>query len=208
LSGNSDADETTKTVIRIIREKKPDSVNQLVVLVKDKLQLSEKQALDLIVEMQSQGKIKLEKQRLPISLELSSYLRTSQTLWYWITLAMALLTVVVVFTIPENVQPWSYLRNVLGVIFVLWPPGYSIIKALFPVNVPFKTSKESFDTLERIVLSIGMSVVIVPLVGLVLNYTPWGIRLAPIVLSLFAFTCIFATVAVIREYQTKMKMQR
>jgi uncharacterized membrane protein len=36
-----------------------------------------------------------------------------------------------------------------------------------------------------------------------LNYTPWGIRLTPIVLSLVALTAIFATAAVIREHQTR-----
>jgi uncharacterized membrane protein len=45
-----------------------------------------------------------------------------------------------------------------------------------------------------------MSLALVPIVGLLLNYTPWGIRLTPIVLSLLALTLIFATVAIIKEY--------
>jgi hypothetical protein len=41
------------------------------------------------------------------------------------------------------------------------------------------------------------------MVGLILNYTPWGIRLAPVTLSLLALTLIFATAALFREYQTR-----
>jgi uncharacterized membrane protein len=40
---------------------------------------------------------------------------------------------------------------------------------------------------------------------LILNYMPWGIRLTPIVLCLFALTLISATVAIAREHQTKKK---
>lgn len=44
-------------------------------------------------------------------------------------------------------------------------------------------------------------IALVPIVGLLLNYTSWGIRLTLIVLSLVGLTTVFATVAVIREYQ-------
>jgi len=43
----------------------------------------------------------------------------------------------------------------------------------------------------------------VPIVGLLLNYTPWGIRLTPITISLLALTLTLATVAMLREHQTK-----
>jgi uncharacterized membrane protein len=40
------------------------------------------------------------------------------------------------------------------------------------------------DGIERVALSFGTSIAIVPLIGLVLNLTPWGIRLIPPGLSL------------------------
>ena len=69
--------------------------------------------------------------------------------------------------------------------------------------MPTKTSTENLDTIERIALSLGMSIALVPIIGLLLNYTPWGIRLTPIVLSLLALTLVFATTAIIREHQSK-----
>jgi uncharacterized membrane protein len=203
LSNNSKADELTQTIIQIINERKPQNVQQLTILVKERLPITEEKILDAILKLQSQGTIKLESQPLLASLKLATYLKTSQALWYWATIAIATITVAIVFTVPEDFYPWSYLRNAFGAIFVLWLPGYAFIKALFPVQVPIKTSTENLDTIERIALSLGMSIALVPIIGLLLNYTPWGIRLTPIVLSLLALTLVFATAAVIREQQIK-----
>ena len=65
------------------------------------------------------------------------------------------------------------------------------IKALFPTK--------ELDNIERTALSVGMSLALVPITGL-LNYTPWGIRVTPVTLSLLALTITFATAAVIREF--------
>ena len=68
------------------------------------------------------------------------------------------------FTIPETFYPTAYIRNVLGIIFVLFLPGFAFIKALFPTTVPLKTTSESLDDIERIALSFGMSLALVPIV--------------------------------------------
>ncbi|PSP73858.1 hypothetical protein BRC86_07900 [Halobacteriales archaeon QS_3_64_16] len=56
------------------------------------------------------------------------------------------------------------------------------------------------DGIERVALSIGLSVAVVPLVGLVLNFTPLGIRLVPIVLVLSALTLGTAALAARRRW--------
>ena len=84
--------------------------------------------------------------------------------------------------------PDSPLQAVLGVPFVLFFPGYILVSALFP-------GKKDLGGIERLALSIGLSLAVVPLVGLALNYTPWGIRLAPIMASLFMFTLLLSIVA-------------
>ena len=190
-----------------MNKRKPQTVKQLIAFVKEKMPIPEKEISEAILTLQTQGKIKLENQPLPTPLKLATYMKTEQALWYWVTIAIAAITVAIVFTVPEDFYPWSYLRNALGIIFVLWLPGYALIKALFPIHVPIKTSTETLDNIERIALSLGMSLALVPLIGLLLNYTPWGIRLTPIVLSLFALTLFFATVAVARENQAKPKNQ-
>ena len=94
-------------------------------------------------------------------------------------------------------MPYVYIRYVLGSIFVLLLPGYSLIKTLFPTR--------EIDNIERTALSIGMSLALVPLVGLLLNYTPWGIRLTPVTLSLLALTTFLTITGLQREYTEKTK---
>jgi len=86
----------------------------------------------------------------------------------------------------------SPLRIIFALPLVLFIPGYCLIAALFP-------GKEDIDGIERIALSFGLSIAIVPLIGLGLNYTPWGIRLDPIVISIVLFTCVMIIIAIIRR---------
>jgi len=186
-------------IVKIIKEKKPQSIEELIAFSKEELQIPEKEILEIILRMQSEGRISLKKQYISPS-NLVAYLRTEQSYWYWITIFTATVTAIVVFMIPEGFYPWAYIRHVLGAIFVLWLPGYTFIKALFPSEPNREKSKESLDYIERIALSLGMSLSLVPIIGLLLNYSPWGIRLTPIVLSLLFVTLVFATVALMREY--------
>ncbi len=80
------------------------------------------------------------------------------------------------------------MRIALGLVFVLFSPGYSLIAALFP-------RKSALSGIERVALSFGLSIAVVPLIGLALNYTPWGIRLYPILVSLLLFIVAMVAVA-------------
>ncbi|NPE27557.1 DUF1616 domain-containing protein [Methanococcoides sp. SA1] len=84
------------------------------------------------------------------------------------------------------------IRTILGLPMVLFLPGYSLIAALFP-------KMDDLDGIERVALSFGLSIAVVPLIGLGLNYTPWGIRLLPILISLSVFTIGMCVVAVLRR---------
>jgi len=75
---------------------------------------------------------------------------------------------------------------------VLFLPGYSLIATLFP-------RKDDLDGIERVALSFGLSIAITPLLGLALNYTPFGIRLSPILIVLSVFTVSLAIGALVRR---------
>ena len=55
------------------------------------------------------------------------------------------------------------------------------------------------DGIERVALSFGTSIAVVPLLGLILNFTPWGIRLVPILIAVSGFTIIGVAVASARR---------
>lgn len=91
-----------------------------------------------------------------------------------------IITIIFVLVPPLNS---SVLRIVFGMLFVLFLPGYLLISALFP-------KKDDLSGVERIALSFGLSIAVVPLLGLILNYTPWGIRFVPILSILSAFSML------------------
>src|SRR3989337_389853 len=84
------------------------------------------------------------------------------------------------------------LRIGLGLAVVLFFPGYTLIAALLP-------RKDALDGLGRLALSLGLSLAVVPLIGLSLNYTPWGVTLYPVLLSLTSFVLIMAAIAFCRR---------
>ena len=85
-------------------------------------------------------------------------------------------------------------RIVVGLVFVLFSPGYAMITALFPMKAPL-------GTVERIALSFGLSIAVVPLIVFILNYTPWGIRLNPIIFCITLFIVITSLVALYRRWR-------
>jgi len=83
--------------------------------------------------------------------------------------------------------------NFIATILVLFVPGYVVVAALFPGSRP--TGKREIDWLERIALSVGLSITVLPLLVLLLNFTPWGIHLATIIATITVFTLGVGSVA-------------
>ncbi|MDE1858867.1 MAG: DUF1616 domain-containing protein [Thaumarchaeota archaeon] len=119
------------------------------------------------------------------------YLGRGYSFWFWGAMAYLAVTAASIYLLPQY-SPFIYVRYVFGAVAVLYFPGYTLIEALYP-------KKEDLDSLERLALSIGLSLALVPLVGLLLNYTPWGIRLEPIVVSLSILGVSLALVAAVRK---------
>lgn len=102
--------------------------------------------------------------------------------------------VTVLLVLAITLLPSSALRFILGVPFLLFAPGYALIAALFP-------RKKQIDTIERIAYSLGFSVATVALIGLVLNYTPWGVRLYPVLISIAFFVLAMSVIAWYQWYR-------
>ena len=158
-------------------------------LVKDK-GLKFKDASRAVYTTWKKGKIGLSEPKSPSTL--SSFTFNLESLWFWALTALVVFTLVVVFGVESS--PLLYVRYVLGGLFILFLPGAMLIAALYPRG-------GELDGLERVALSIGLSLAIVPLVGLVLNYTPWGITLTPIMVSLAVFAEALGFAALVRKYR-------
>ncbi|MGA9187514.1 MAG: DUF1616 domain-containing protein [Methanosarcina sp.] len=86
----------------------------------------------------------------------------------------------------------SFLRTGLGIVLVLFLPGYALTGAIFP-------AKKDIEGIERVAISFGLSIAIVPIMGLGLNYTTWGIREIPLLMVLSVFTLLTCAVAYYRR---------
>jgi uncharacterized membrane protein len=83
-------------------------------------------------------------------------------------------------------------RIILSFICLIFFPGYALLSALFP-------KKDALGTTERIVLSFGASIAIVPVIGFILNFSPWGIRLIPILTAVGLFILVLSLIGLIRQ---------
>ncbi|MDD4322994.1 MAG: DUF1616 domain-containing protein [Dehalococcoidales bacterium] len=104
-------------------------------------------------------------------------------------IAVAILSVLV---IPLVEYTAGTARIIIGLIFLLFSPGYSLISALFP-------GKSSITAFERLALSFGLSFALVSLSGLILNYTPFGIKLYPVLITQLTLIALLLSIAWLRR---------
>ena len=86
------------------------------------------------------------------------------------------------------------LRIASCLLFALFFPGYTLLSALFP-------KRDKLSGIKQLALSLGISIALVPLIGLALNYTPWGIKLHPILVSVTLFIVVTAATGWYRQRQ-------
>jgi uncharacterized membrane protein len=84
------------------------------------------------------------------------------------------------------------LRLLLGLVYVLYVPGYLLQAALF-------ARSGDLDATERTGLSLGLSVALVPLLALLLDRLPWGLHLWPVVFGQGCMNLLLAGAAAWRR---------
>ena len=90
------------------------------------------------------------------------------------------------------------LKIVLGLLFLLFIPGYLLLFVLFPTK---KTDK-GIDFIERIALSLGISLAIVALTGIALYYTVGKIQSESALLAIFIFEISIGVISIYRWFNT------
>jgi len=154
--------------------------------------LDEEDFTQAVMELASDGRVDLE-ESITSSASFAEFLTTWYLcLWFYCVLVVTVLTLVAVYLLPQA-YPLVAIRWVAGSGFVLFLPGYVTLRALFP--------KRELDSVENFALSLGLSLALVPLMGLVLNYTAWGITLDAIIVSLTLYVVIVGCTAARRTFQ-------
>ncbi len=99
-----------------------------------------------------------------------------------------------IFTVIFVITPFlegTIIRTILAIPMVLFVPGYTLTVTLFPKD-------DDLKGIERIALSLGLSMAIVPLMGLLLNFTS-GIKLVPLVVVLSFYSTAMLLIAAYRR---------
>ena len=182
--------EMEKKVLNVIRHTKTLTLKEIVEEVAKKLHIKKHEAAKYIHDLWKKGEIEIEDPNPPKTLP--NYIFSTYGAWFWTIIILIASTATAIYLLPQN-PPYIYIRYTLGSLFILYLPGHTLIETLYP-------KEEDLEPLERLALSIGLSLALVPLVGLILNYTPWGIRLTPIFTALAILTTILSTTAITRKY--------
>jgi len=83
------------------------------------------------------------------------------------------------------------LRSIFGSVLVLYAPGAAFMKFIF-------TKEEEIEWLERIVLSIALSIFFIAFSGLFFNYARFGITFSTGIFSISFFTLLFLALAYLK----------
>ncbi len=177
-------------MMKIIRERGSTSIGELVEHASTRLGIPQYRVARLLYRLKDLGYLSFEDSNPPKSL--LRYFFSSYVIWFWILVVSVTITSLLIYIAPQA-PPFTYMRYIFGSLFILYLPGAMLIELLYP-------KPKDLSQLERLALSIGLSLALVPLVGLILNYTPWGIRLDPIFISLSSLTLALASGAVARKY--------
>lgn len=132
--------------------------------------------------------------------------------WFSDLLVVVCLTAVAVLMVISDIS--SLLRVVFVIPLVTVLPGYAFIAILYPGaarasprvfddrgrklsdSIP---TKGGINTVERIVLSVLSSLILVPAVVLGTNFTPWGISIEPILAGVVGLTGVLVFGAAVRR---------
>lgn len=105
--------------------------------------------------------------------------------------AVAFMSVFIIITdIKNNIT--DILKIAIGIVMILFIPGYLMINTIFPKN-------KDLNSVERLVLSLGLSIATVSLIGLLTNFI-LGIKLVSVLVSLYIY---FIPMIIICVYRRK-----
>ncbi len=166
------------------------TVDGLVTDIRAQLGYKSDRVVSKLIELKTEGKIRIIEKNPATSL--ARYAFSTNSLRFWGFVFAVVLSVLSVYITSGAAL---YFRYIFGSLLILFLPGYSLVEFLFA------RKQDMEDDLIRVALSIGLSLAIVPLIGLVLNYTPFGIKLCPIVSSLGGLTIILLVLGLAKKHR-------
>jgi hypothetical protein len=108
----------------------------------------------------------------------------------------AVLSAVLIMVVPAG----SIIRLICALPLVFFLPGYAITAALLP--------SRSLGKAERLLFSLGVSIAVTALSGLVLNWTAWGVQTSTWAITLTTIVLLASAIAWLRRRQDAVDTAR
>ena len=91
-------------IISAVKMEKPETVRQLVKLIKERHRLPEEEIAQRILDLQNRGKLKFTEDQSTTYATITGYVFSNQAYWYWMVVGLSLATVASI-AIPEDLFP-------------------------------------------------------------------------------------------------------
>jgi hypothetical protein len=188
-----------KMVLDIISRKTCRKVGDVVSnLHKVDRSISEDEIHDAVRNLERKGAVSLSEEKIPASF-MRSLLDPWTNLPLWAAVLGSALMIVSLYLLRED-GSWLGVRGLVGAIFLFVLPGYVLAELLVQKDKP--------RVVERITVSIGLSLAAVVLIGSVLGFSEIGVRIDPIVAVLSAIIIAGAILVSYRSYNLRNKARR
>jgi uncharacterized membrane protein len=182
-------------IIKIINEYSPTSNFEVLNIAQKLYNISEEDAIKALLVLKKDKKITFINRNKETITTLTSFLLSKKSNWYKITLLISIISLLSSLLLNSNTS-LVYLRYFFGFIMIFFIPGYSIL-------ILIGLSNET-DEIYLLTFSIGISIIVVSVISLVLNFSPFKMSYLSIIFSLFGITFLSLNSGLLMEYQ-KMK---
>ena len=112
------------------------------------------------------------------------------------TIAPLILLVLAIASIFIRALAETPIRMILGMTLVLFLPGYSLVPILFPPKI-------RLSRIEYVGTTIFLSITIVSFIGVILNRSPYGIRLVSVLICVSGFVLSVSMIAHLLKHRTQ-----
>ena len=179
MSRRHNTDDIDRAVKEIISIRQPSTGEDLVDIVTKEMSLSREEAIDSMLRLEARNEIQFR----PVEDQPPTGLVVN---------ALSLTAVLSTFITPSLSQ-LIIIRYVAGSIFLMFLPGFCITKIIY--------LGEEIGNLKLVAMSLGISVSVVSLIGMALNYTPWGISTTALTFTVFLLVLALSSICATRELE-------